>query len=143
MERTVSLIMCLLVFLNCTHNNEVEQWSRVNSELILDSLKETNAGCYLEPAGFFILEFTGSQKLMRKLTYRKGFPVYIDTLSYVSSKHFHSKKEDIIYLIKDTSLTTIHYVKIFHPNSNMQGQTPWTQPYVTNYRRLNPYKGSI
>lgn len=123
----------------CTEEKDLEQWSIEHSKPILDSLGALSLGCYAEPAGFFILECDASQKkLVRKLTYRKGFPLYIDTLFYVKYDEFRSLKENITYLIKDTCAIAIQYVNIFHPNSNLRGQSPWVQPYVNSYKRLNP-----
>jgi hypothetical protein len=128
----------MLVAFACSEEKEdVDEWSRLTFKRTLDSLGKPNLGCYKEPSGFFILEFDASQKFSRKLTYRKGFPVYIDTLSLIKPREFKSTKEDVVYFVKDTSVISIHYVKIFHPNSNLRGQTPWIQPYVYNYKRLN------
>jgi hypothetical protein len=122
----------------CAEEKDLEQWSKEYSKPILDSIGKLSLGCYAEPAGFFILEFDGSQKkFARKLTYRKGFPLYIDTLLYIKHNEFRSKRLNMTYLIKDTCVLTIHYVKIIHPSSNWQGQTPWAQPYVTSYKRLD------
>jgi hypothetical protein len=117
---------------------DLDAWSNAHYRPINDSIGKLSLGCYREPAGFFILEFDKTQKkVARKLTYRKGYPVYIDTLSYIKYNEFRSKRENMTYLLKDTCVLTIHYVKIIHPSSNWQGQTPWVQPYIDYYKRLD------
>jgi hypothetical protein len=132
-------ITLALVVTSCTGEQEdLEAWSRAQYKPLNDSIGKLSLGCYREPAGFFILEYDAEKgTLARKLTYRKGFPLYIDTLSYIKPNEFRSKREDVTYLLKDTCVLTIQYVKIFHPNSNQQGQSPWIQPYVNTYKRID------
>lgn len=137
--RSFFLIMFVPLVWACSHEPaNLAQWSREQSRTVLDSLGNRSLGCFEEPTGFFIIEFEPNQrKPARKLTYRKGFPLYIDTLAYIKPNEFKSAKEDATYLIKDTCVICINYVKIFHPNSNLKGQTPWVQPYVNTYKRLD------
>ena len=138
--RPLSLFILFFAITNFScEEKKPEPWSAFNYKRITDSLNIENIiAIYEESGSLLILEFDPTQKqLARKLTYRKEFPLYLDTLSYVKPNEFRSKKEDITYLIKDTCVVTIQYVKIFHPNSNLRGQTPWTQPYVNTYKRLD------
>ncbi len=134
------ILFFALVIISCGEGKEEkETWTNANCKKIIDSLQIIMpVACHEESGSLLILEFDTTQKqFARKLTYRKGFPLYIDTLSYMNPYKFHSKLLDMTYLIKDTCVVTIHYVKIFHPNSNQQGQNPWVQPYVNTYKRLD------
>jgi hypothetical protein len=137
MRSRILIAIVLSAFACSKEADDLNDWSNRSCKRILDSLDGSNLTCYSQPGGFFVLEFDAShKKIAKKLTYRKGFPLYIDTLSYIKPNEFRSQRESTTYLIKDTSVLTIHYVKIYHPNSNWQGQTPWIQPYVDTYQRL-------
>lgn len=134
------ILLFALAIISCGEKKEEkETWTNVNCKRIIDSLHIYNTiACYEESGGLLIFEFDSTQKqIARRITFRKGFPLYIDTLSYMNPHKFHSKLLDMTYLIKDTCVVTIHHVKIFHPNSNLQGQSPWIQPYVNTYKRLD------
>ena len=109
-----------------------------NIKIVLDSI-ETSAviAVYNEATSFSILQFQNEErKIALKLTYRMGYPVFIDSLVYIKPNEFKSQRLNTTYLIKDSSIILVNYVKIIHPSSNWQGQTPWTQPYVTTYKRV-------
>ncbi len=106
---------------------------------VLDSIGKTNIiACYYEDIGFSVLAFNTSEKRnARKLTYRRGYSIFTDSLIYKKYDEFSSQKFNTTYLIKDSAVLCINYVKIIHPSSNWQGQTPWQTPYVSTYKRID------
>lgn len=110
--------------------------------VLMDSMGRANIlACFAEEGGISILARNQlTHKAARKFLYRTGYPVFTDSLVCVKYDEFKSPRFTTTYLIKDSSVLTIRFVKIIHPSSNWQGQTPWTQPYVNTYKRmdLNP-----
>ena len=138
-----TIVIFDIEFISCSEGKEpIENFDIIETKHILDSLKaEVIAAAYKEESCFCVfVRLTDNLNGIKKLTFRRNFPVYVDTLLYKNKKAFYSKKINSVYLIKDTSIIQISYVKIIHPSSNWQGQTPWVQPYVTTYNRLDRAK---
>lgn len=106
---------------------------------LMDSMGRANIlACFAEEGGISILARNQTtHKAARKFLYRTGYPVFTDSLVCVKYDEFRSPHFTTTYLVKDSNVLTIRFVKIIHPSSNWQGQTPWTQPYVNTYKRMD------
>ena len=126
------------VFFACNEENYDLQ-TKEQIKTVMDSISSSNIiACYHEDVGFSVLVFnTNEKRNARRLTYRKGYPVYTDSLIYKKHDEFRSQKFNTTYLIRDSTVLSINYVKIIHPSSNWQGQTPWQTPYITTYNRID------
>lgn len=120
-------------------NDQNPSLIRERAKILLDSIGRMKIiACYTEHNSICILEYENKiGKKAQKLIYRIGYPLFTDTLVYVKPNEFKSKHLNTTYLIKDSAVLSINYVKIIHPSSNWQGQTPWSQPYVTTYKRID------
>lgn len=134
MKKLLLFVSGLLVlgFLSCEKENENrERWKKEIEKTVLDSIGSSYIiAAFNEDSCFSVLEFHDDKKIARKLVYRKGYPLFIDTLVYKKYDEYSSKRFATSYLIKDTVVLVINFVKIIHPSSNWQGQTPWQQPYI-------------
>lgn len=72
-----------------------------------------------------------------KLSYLPGYPLFTDSIIYRSKNEYYSPRLFSTYILKDSTVICIKQVPIFHPNSNLRGQTPWKQPYINTYKRIN------
>jgi len=130
----------VLGLLSCEEKKESqEQWTKEHLKTVLDSIGLSKViASFSEDNCFSVLVFDSEErKIARKLTYRKGYPIFIDTLVYKKNGELKSQRFNTTYLIKDSTVLSINYVKIIHPSSNWQGQTPWQQPYISNYKRTD------
>jgi hypothetical protein len=134
------ILVCLLVLFSCKEQKDnQEQFTKQHIKIILDSIGEQKIiACFNEDNSLSVLELENKErKIVRKLIFRIGYPIFSDSLVYVKTNQFKSSRTNTIYFIKDSSVISINYVKIIHPSSNWQGQTPWAQPYVNTYKRLD------
>ncbi len=102
----------------------------IGSEKVIASFNEDDCFCVL-------VSDNENTKTVKKLTYRKGYSIYIDTLVYTKNDELKSLHFNTTYRIKNSTVLKINLVKIIHPSSNWQGQTPWEQPYITTYLRTD------
>lgn len=106
---------------------------------ILDSIgRERTIAVFKEEKTFSFLYFLNKEmKICNRLSYFPGYPLFSDSLIYKNEKVYYSPRLLTTYHIKDSIVICIKQVPIFHPNSNLRGQTPWKQPYVNTYKRLD------
>lgn len=116
-----------------------EQFSQQHIKSIVDSIgKSKIIACFYEAGGLSVMQFENKEThKASKLVYRLGYALFTDSLVYIKPNEFRSPRLAITYLIKDSTVISIQQAKIIHPSSNWQGQTPWQQPYVNTYARLN------
>ncbi len=93
---------------------------------------------YKEDIAHTVLVYhTREKKGVRKITYRPGFPVFVDSLLVKAFNEFRSRKYTTTYLVCDTSVTSVYDLKVIHPSSNWQGQTPGKEPIITVFHRVD------
>lgn len=126
-----------LVFLpSCNSDSQQSNWSGQSVKVILDSVGRQNiAACFVEGDALLILKNDRGQT--QRICFRKNFPVFADSLVQIKYDEYRSPRLSTTYLIKDTAVFSLVTVKIIHPSSNWQGQTPWQQPYVYSFPRLD------
>lgn len=132
--------LLLLGLCSCEEDNTLQkQWTKEHVRAVLDSIGASKVtASFNEDDCFNVLVFdTEERKIVKNLIYRAGYPIFIDTLIYKEQNELRSQRLNTIYYINDSTVITIHYVKIIHPSSNWQGQTPWQQPYVNTYERTD------
>jgi hypothetical protein len=110
------IIIGLSVFgqLSCDDGKETEtQFTKERVKIVLDSIGISKViACYIEDGSFSVIEHKNEKsKIARKLIYRIGYPVFIDSLDYVRNDKFKSRHYNTTYLIKDKSVISINYVK--------------------------------
>lgn len=143
--KIISYLQLIFVILfvgqiSCDENNDIELYPSTSaSRKIIDSIGISKVlACFAEDKSITIIERITNNKT-RKLIFREGYPLYTDSLIYIKPNEYRSPKLHTTYLIKDSTVLVIQYAKIIHPSSNWQGQTPWSQPYVMIYPRLDKY----
>lgn len=140
MLKHLSFILIAFVVFSCTEEKEKpDQFSQQRVKIIVDSIGNSNIiACFYEDGGLSVMQFENKQThKASKLVYRLGYALFIDSLVYIKPNEFRSPRLNTNYLIKDSTVISVQHAKIIHPSSNWQGQTPWQQPYVTIYTRLN------
>ncbi len=121
---------------SCTSGVGEPIWPHQKVEALLDSIGRQNiAACFTEGDALLILKNNSRQT--QRLCFRKNFPVFADSLICIKHDEYRSPRLNTTYLIKDTAVFCLVTVKIIHPSSNWQGQTPWKQPYVYAFTRLD------
>jgi hypothetical protein len=132
------LSSCIFSMIACDRVETKEQSiSEPYIKHLIDSVGHKKfLACYTEDNAVIIFErFLNNNKGARRLIFRQGYAVFIDSLLIRNEHTFHSAKLNTTYIFKDSSIISIQYAKIIHPSSNWQGQTPWEQPYVTTHKR--------
>ncbi|MBK7818491.1 MAG: hypothetical protein IPJ60_13840 [Sphingobacteriaceae bacterium] len=125
------------VLYSCDQEKEKpDQFSQQRVKRIVDSIANSNMiACFYEDGGLSVMHFENKEAhKARKLVYRSGYALFIDSLVYIRQNEFRSPRSNTNYLIKDSTVISIQQAKIIHPSSNWQGQTPWQQPYITIYK---------
>jgi len=138
----ILVVFGLLLFnlFSCQEEKEdVAPLSKERVDFIIDSIGNSAIiACFYENNGLSIIKFENEEnKRLRKLVYRSGYAIFSDSLVYLKPNEFRSPRLNTNYLIKDSTVISIKQAKIIHPSSNWQGQTPWQQPYVSIYTRLD------
>lgn len=136
------LLSSLMLFglCSCEEDNTLQkQWTKEHVRAVLDSIGASKViASFNEDDCFNVLVFDNEErKIVKNLIYRPGYPIFIDTLIYIKQNKFKSQCLNTTYFINDSSVVTIQHIKIIHPSSNWQGQTPWQQPYVNTYLRTD------
>ncbi len=136
------LIIFALTFalVSCTQEKETpEPLPKERVKHILDSVGHSNIiATFYEAGGLTVMQYENKEtKKARKLIFRLGYHLFIDSLTYLKPNEFRSPRLNTNYIIKDSTVISIQQAKIIHPSSNWQGQTPWQQPYVTIYTRVD------
>lgn len=133
--------MITLIGSHCSNSedNTIKDETYQRLKNIIDSIgKENIATAFGEGTGFTVIYFTNKENSSsNKLTYLPGYPFFSDSILIKTRKEFYSPRLQTTYHIKDSTVICIKQVPIFHPNSNLKGQTPWKQPYVNTYKRLD------
>lgn len=140
MSKHFLFILTMLILFSCTEEKEkTDQFSQHRIKTIVDSIgSSTIIACFYEAGGLSVMQFENKEThKARKLVYRLGYALFIDSLVYIKPNEFRSPRLNTNYLIKDSTVISVQHAKIIHPSSNWQGQTPWQQPYVSVYPRLN------
>jgi len=129
----------LLLFSCEQPKNPLEKTNTEQAYSIPDSIdSEKVIAIYKEDIAHTILVYhTREKKGARKITYRSGFPVFVDSLLAISFNEFRSCKYTTTYLVCDTGVTSVYDLKVIHPSSNSQGQTPGKEPIIISYRRID------
>ncbi len=133
-------VLFALGFFCCAEKNEnQEQFMREDVTKVFDSIGVAKVVASFNEDNCFCVLVTDNveRKTVKKLTYRKGYPIFIDTLVYTKINELKSQRFKTTYKIKNTTVLKINFVKIIHPSSNWQGQTPWEQPYINTYLRTD------
>jgi hypothetical protein len=133
------LSSCIFSMIACDRAETKEQSiSEPYIKHLIDSVDANKfLACFTDENTVTIFEkYTSLYTGARRLVFRIGYAVFIDSLQMKNAHTFHSSKLNTTYIFKDSSIIAIQYAKIIHPSSNWQGQTPWAQPYVTSYKRL-------
>ncbi len=119
--------------------DDQEEWRRECVNKVLDSIGLAKIIASFNEDDCFCVLVTDNveRKTVNKLTYRKGYPIYIDTLVYTKNNELKSLHFNTTYRVTNSSVLKINFVKIIHPSSNWQGQTPWQQPYINTYLRTD------
>jgi hypothetical protein len=92
---------------------------------------------FQEPGGYsFIFKSAVSGSIALKFTYHEGFPIFTDTLVKQASGDFVSEKYFSRFVINDSVVRMTQSQKIVHPCYNWQGQAPWGEQQVFEFRNL-------
>ncbi|MGE0567890.1 MAG: hypothetical protein AB7O73_08065 [Bacteroidia bacterium] len=132
-----ALLFAFCIFALCSCNSkdtEAYEEDEYTKESLFASINHPILAAFNEKDGFSII-YKANNNLFLEAIYHLNHLAYIDTLDKTNVYEFYSKKFNTTYYIKDSSVIAIERVKIFHPNSNLKGQTPWEQPYVYFYKR--------
>ncbi|HRH12460.1 MAG TPA: hypothetical protein PLU73_13150 [Bacteroidia bacterium] len=136
----IFILLLVLFGTTCTEReNNVDTNSSTRINDLIDSLgKEQTIATFKEEKSFSIIYFSNKEmKICNKVSYLPGYPLFSDSMVYKNEKEFYSPRLFSTYIIKDSIVICIKQVPIFHPNSNLRGQTPWKQPYVNSYARID------
>ena len=89
-----------------------------------------------EPGYSILLAIKGDSTRLIKRTYWEGFPEGIDTLVRESNGMWWSRRYTTRYQVTDTCVNWWFDLKVVHPSSNWQGQTPGIQREPFTGRRF-------
>jgi len=136
------VIVSLFVFFlfSCESDATLVEEIKKESVFVLPDSIDTEKviAIYKEDVAHTVLVYhTREKKGVRKITYRPGFPVFVDSLSVKAFNEFRSRKYTTTYLVCDTSVTSVYDLKVIHPSSNWQGQTPGKEPIITVFHRVD------
>ncbi|HQQ93304.1 MAG TPA: hypothetical protein PLQ93_02020 [Bacteroidia bacterium] len=67
----------------------------------------------------------------------EGFPVFHDSLIKVSGHEYQSKRLRQKFRINDSEVIFHRDLKIIHPSSNWQGQSPWLDTATYTFKRVD------
>jgi hypothetical protein len=132
--------LCYCILPSCDTIYESDNsFSAFQSLLLRDSsgLWHVEAAFNEDGAYSLIVHDSAENMIARKLTYRHGFPVFVDSLTKSGPGSYSSEKYNTTYTVNDTSVISVRIAKIIHPSSNWQGQTSWQRPIVNTYKRLD------
>lgn len=132
-------LLLVLISLSCNNKDNVEQTKTQSAFILPDSIDPIKViAVYKEDFANIILVYNSLEKKgARKITYRPGFPVFTDSLLVKGANEFRSLKYTTTYMVNDTSVTSVYDLKVIHPSSNWQGQTPGKEPIITVFRRID------
>lgn len=128
--------LSILIWSSCGNDMKNKSYSSAETLQIINNTRDSVIASFLKDETFCVIR-TNHQEGFVCDTYRQGFPTYYDSLTKIKHDEFLSENLNTRYLVKDTCVVAIQTVKIIHPSSNWQGQTPWQQPYIYCFKRID------
>lgn len=130
MNRLLLIIGSLLVFTQC-------ESPKVNLPFSNLADSKDSIVYYDDPGYSTLVRLKDDTSKMIKSTFWEGFPITRDTLIRDNTGEWWSRKYTTHYQVTDSCVNWWFDLKVVHPSSNWQGQTPGLQRLPFTGKRLS------